>query len=77
MNKIKPIHILSNTQKHSNSNDNYIPDTKEEKDDGLAHYRKVKASLAENSILNSFLCNPKISNKAKAAMVKREVKEYV
>ena len=65
MNKIKPIHIPSNTQKHSNSNDNYIPDTKEEKDDGFAHYR------------NSFLCNPKISNKAKATMVKREVKEYV
>lgn len=77
MNKIKPIHMPSNTQNHSNSNSYYIPDTEEGKDDGFSHYRKVKASLAENSILNSFLCNPKISNKAKAAMIKKEVQKNV
>lgn len=76
MKKIKPISIPS-TENHLNSIDSSIPSRKEEERDGFSHYRKVKASLAENSIFNSFLCNSKISNKAKAARVKKEVKEYV
>lgn len=76
MKKIKPISIPS-TENHLNSIDGYIPNRKEEENDGFSHYRKVKASLVENSIFNSFLCNSKISNKAKAVRVKKEVKEYV
>lgn len=76
MKKIKPISIPS-TENHLNGINGSIPSRKEEENDGFSHYRKVKASLVENSIFNSFLCNSKISNKAKAVRVKKEVKEYV
>ena len=51
MMKIKPVNIPS-TENHLNGINGSIPSRKEEENDGFSHYRKVKASLVENSIIN-------------------------
>lgn len=69
MNKIKPFYILPDKQKtlavSAESNVDY------------SHYKKIRESLEDNELFIDFLCNPRISNRAKAKRSKQEVQKYV
>ena len=69
MNKIKPFYILPDKQK--------TPAVSAESSANYSHYRKIRESLESNELFIDFLCNPRISNKAKAKRSKQEVQKYV
>lgn len=69
MNKIRPFYILSDEQE--------IPNVSAESNIDYSHYKKIRESLESNELFLAFLCNPRISNKAKAKRSKQEVQKYV
>ena len=69
MNKIKPFYILPDKQETVS-----VP---AESNVDYSHYRKIRESLEDNELFIDFLCNPRISNRAKAKRSKQEVQKYV